>query len=172
MRAAMTWLAQKLGPPTDELGAGDFFGWHTMIHQSGAKHPRGGSGMLTQAMARSLETSGGALRLDAPVRRILVRGGRVAGVELHDGERIAAPLGISNAHVVTTLLDLVGAEHLPGELAARVRGIRIGNGFGMAVRCAATALPDYLAAPSGGRPHASHHGLQLLCPTIDYVRAG
>jgi phytoene dehydrogenase-like protein len=170
MRAAMTWLAAQSGPPLDELGAGDFFGWYTMLHQSGAKHPRGGSGMLTQAMARSLQAAGGTLRLDAPVRRILVRGGKTAGVELRDGERIAAPLVISNAHVVTTLLDLLGAEHLPGDMAARVRRIRIGNGFGMAVRCAASALPDYLAAPSGGRPHESHHGLQLLAPTMSYLR--
>jgi phytoene dehydrogenase-like protein len=110
------------------------------------------------------------VRLDAPVARILVRGGRAQGVELRGGERISAPLVISNAHVVTTLLDLLGAEHLPGELAARVRRIRIGNGFGMTVRCAASALPDYLAAPSGGRPHESHYGLQLLSPTMNYVR--
>ncbi|HJZ49897.1 MAG TPA: NAD(P)/FAD-dependent oxidoreductase, partial [Roseiflexaceae bacterium] len=51
-----------------------------------------------------------------------------------------------------------------------VRRIRVGNGFGMAVRCAASELPDYLAAPSGGRPHESHHGLQLLAPTVNYVR--
>jgi phytoene dehydrogenase-like protein len=46
----------------------------------------------------------------------------------------------------------------------------VGNGFGMTVRCAASELPDYLAAPSGGRPHESHHGLQLLAPTMQYVR--
>jgi phytoene dehydrogenase-like protein len=170
MRAAMTWLAAQSGPPPDELGAGDFFGWHTMLHQSGAKHPKGGSGMLAQAMARSLAASGGVVRLDAPVRRILVRGGKITGVELRDGEQISAPLVISNAHVVTTLLDLLGEEHLPGGMAARVRRIRIGNGFGMTVRCAASELPDYLADPSGGRPHASHHGLQLLAPTMNYVR--
>jgi phytoene desaturase len=170
MRAAMTWLAAQSGPPPDELGAGDFFGWHTMIHQSGAKHPRGGSGMLTQAMARSLEAAGGTVRVAAPVRRILVRQGKVAGVELESGEQIAAPLVISNAHVVTTLQDLVGFEHLPSALASRVRNIRIGNGFGMTVRCAASELPDYLAAPSGGRPHESHHGLQLLAPSMEYVR--
>lgn len=170
MRAAMTWLAAQSGPPPDELGAGDFFGWHTMIHQSGAKHPRGGSGMLTQAMARSLEAAGGTVRVAAPVRRILVRQGKVAGVELESGEQIAAPLVISNAHVVTTLQDLVGFEHLPSTLASRVRNIRIGNGFGMTVRCAASELPDYLAAPSGGRPHESHHGLQLLAPSMEYVR--
>jgi phytoene desaturase len=170
MRAAMTWLAAQSGPPPDELGAGDFFGWHTMLHQSGAKHPKGGSGMLTQAMARSLEASGGVVRLDAPVKRILVRAGRAEGVELNDGAQISARLVISNAHVLTTLLDLLGEQHLPGDMAARVRHIRVGNGFGMTVRCAASELPDYLAAPSGGRPHESHHGLQLLAPTMQYVR--
>ena len=170
MRAAMTWLAAQSGPPPDELGAGDFFGWHTMLHQSGAKHPKGGSGMLTQAMARSLEASGGVVRLDAPVKRILVRGGRAEGVELRDGEQISAPLVISNAHVITTLLDLLGEQYLPGDMAARVRRIRVGNGFGMTVRCAVSELPNYLAAPSGGRAHESHHGLQLLAPTMQYVR--
>ncbi|HJZ47111.1 MAG TPA: NAD(P)/FAD-dependent oxidoreductase, partial [Roseiflexaceae bacterium] len=127
MRAAMTWLAAQSGPPPDELGAGDFFGWHTMLHLSGAKHPKGGSGMLTQAMARSLEACGGVVRLNAPVRRILVRGGRAVGVELCDpstssgrgGEQISAPQVISNAHVITTLLDLLGEEYLPGDMAAR-----------------------------------------------------
>ncbi|MFO7170349.1 MAG: NAD(P)/FAD-dependent oxidoreductase [Chloroflexota bacterium] len=170
MRALMGWLGAQSGPPPDEVASGDHLGWYAMMHLSGAKHPRGGSGMLTQAMARSLVAAGGEVRLDAPVRRILVRGRRVQGVELANGERISAPLVVSNAHVVTTLLDLVGEEHLPPGLAERVRGIRIGNGFGMAVRCAAEELPDYAGAPSGGRPHESHHGMQMLCPSLDYLR--
>jgi phytoene dehydrogenase-like protein len=36
MRASMTWLAAQSGPPPDEIGAGDFFGWHSMLHVSGA----------------------------------------------------------------------------------------------------------------------------------------
>ncbi len=170
MRAAMTWLAAQSGPPPEELGAGDFFGWHAMLHTSGARHPRGGSGMLTQAMARSIEAAGGEVRLNAPVRRVLIHNGTVQGVELADGACIAAPLVISNAHVLTTMLDLVGAEHLPARLVQRLRHIRVGNGFGMTVRCATSALPDYLAAPSGGQPHPSHHGLQLLCPDRAYLR--
>jgi len=170
MRAAMTWLAAQSGPPPDEIGAGDFFGWHSMLHQSGAKHPRGGSGMLTQAMARSLQHMGGEVVLDAPVRRIVVEDGRVRGVETEDGQHYSAPVVISNAHVLTTMLGLVGPEHLPSATVARLNNIRIGNGFGMTVRCAAEELPDYIAAPSGGRPHESHHGLQLLSPSMDYVR--
>src|SRR5581483_9665925 len=129
-----------------------------------------GSGMLTQAMARSLEAAGGTVRLDAPVKRILIGGGKVAGVETEDGSRYSAPLVISNAHVWTTLLQLVGEQHLSPAFTARVRNIRVGNGFGMTVRCAADELPDYAGAPSGGRPHESHHGLQMLCPSVDYLR--
>jgi phytoene dehydrogenase-like protein len=170
MRAFMAWLGAQSGPPPDEIASGDHFGWWAMMHQCGAKHPKGGSGMLTQAMARSLVAAGGQVQLDAPVRRILVSGGRVGGVELVSGDRISAPLVISNAHVVTTMLDLVGAEHLPPGLAQRVRNIRIGNGFGMTVRCAAEELPDYAGFPSGGQPNESHHGLQMLCPSLEYLR--
>lgn len=170
MRAAMTWLAAQSGPPPDEIGAGDFFGWHAMLHTSGAAHPRGGSGMLTQAMADALRSFGGDVVLSAPVRRILVQGSRAAGIETEDGQRYTAPVVISNAHVLTTMLGLVGAEHLSSRLIARLGNIRVGNGFGMTVRCAAEELPDYLGAPSGGRPHESHHGLQLLSPSMGHVR--
>ncbi|MFQ3663689.1 MAG: NAD(P)/FAD-dependent oxidoreductase [Chloroflexaceae bacterium] len=170
MRAAMTWLAAQSGPPPDEIGAGDFFGWHAMLHYSGAAHPRGGSGMLTQAMARALISFGGNVAVDAPVRRILIQSGRVEGIETEDGQRYSAPIVVSNAHVLTTLLQLVGPEHLPARLMERLRRVRVGNGFGMTVRCAAEELPDYPGAPSGGKPHESHHGLQLLAPSMDYVR--
>ncbi len=170
MRAAMTWLAAQSGPPPDEIGAGDFVGWHAMLHQSGAAHPRGGSGMLTQAMASALKSFGGTVALDAPVRRILIQSGRVQGVETEDGQRYSAPIVISNAHVLTTMLKLVGPEHLTSTLVHRLNNIRVGNGFGMTVRCAADELPDYLGAPSGGRPHESHHGLQLLSPSMGHVR--
>jgi phytoene dehydrogenase-like protein len=170
MRAFLAWLGAQSGPPPDEIASGDHFGWYAMMHQSGAKHPRGGSGMLTQAMARSLEAAGGHVRLDAPVKRILVQGGKVRGVELVSGDQISAPLVISNAHVQSTMLGMVGAENLPGNLAERVRNIRVGNGFGMTLRCAAEELPDYAGAPSGGQPHESHHGLQMLCPSLNYLR--
>ncbi len=170
MRAFMAWLGAQSGPPPDEIASGDHFGWYAMMHESGAKHPRGGSGMLTQAMARSLEAAGGQIQLAAGVRRIAVRNSRVEGVELEDGSHYTAPIVISNAHVITTLLQLVGEEHLPGKLATRVANIRVGNGFGMTVRCAAEELPDYSGAPSGGKPHISHHGLQMLCPSMGYLR--
>jgi len=169
LRAALVWLAAQSGPPPSAAATGDFLGWHSMIHRSGVRRPRGGSGALTQALARCLEHHGGEVRLSAEVERIEVAGGRATGVQLKDGERIEARRIVSNAHVHTTFLKLIGSEDLPDGLAKRVKQIRIGNGFGMIVRCAMSELPDYTAAPSGGQAAACHQGLQLLCPSLEYL---
>lgn len=170
LRAAMTWLAAQSGPPPTAMMSGDFVGWHAMLHRSGLKRPRGGSGALTQALARCLEHHGGCVRVSAPVARIEVENKAVTGVRLAGGERIAARRVVSNAHVMTTLLHLVGAENLPNGLAQRVKNIRVGNGFGMVVRCAMSALPHYTAAPSlNGCAEDCHKGLQLLCPSPSYI---
>ncbi len=176
VRASLLWLAAQSGPPPSELATADFVGWQSMIHRSGAKRPRGGSGMLTQALARRLESDGGTILTDAPVRRIVVDGGRATGIELVDGRRLTATRAvISNAHVVTTMLSLVGREQLPRTLVEKVENLRIGNGFGMILRCASNELPRYTAMPhdpaahSPANPHPSHTGLQLLCPSAAHL---
>jgi phytoene dehydrogenase-like protein len=55
---------------------------------------------------------------------------------------------------------------VPGDLVSRVRHVKIGNGFGATVRCLASELPDY----GDGWPTATHHGMQLLCPSEEYIR--
>ncbi len=169
LRAALVWLAAQSGPPPTAAATGDFLGWHAMIHKSGVKRPRGGSGALTQALARCLEHHGGAVRLSAEVEQIEVKEKRATAIKLMGGERIEARRIVSNAHVQTTFLKLISAENLPDNLAKRVKNIRVGNGFGMIVRCAVSELPDYTAAPSNGQPRECHRGLQLLCPSLDYL---
>ena len=75
--------------------------------------------MLAQALARCLESHGGKVRCDAPVKRIIVDNGRVTGVELADGERAPADVVISGAHVQTTFLDLLGRESFPATCAVK-----------------------------------------------------
>src|SRR5947209_241023 len=105
LKATMAWMAAQSGPPPSEVGAGDLAGAQSLYHDVGATHPRGGSGMLSIALARCLEHHGGSVRRDSPVKRIVVDSGEVSGVELESGERISADLVVSGAHVQTTLLD-------------------------------------------------------------------
>ena len=67
---------------------------------------------------------GGEIRLRTPVSRILIENGHAAGVETADGRVIHAPAVISNADVRRTMLELVGAEHLPAAYAARCAALR------------------------------------------------
>lgn len=79
-----------------------------IIHTYGVSQPVGGSGRLTEALVRCLESHGGELRCNAEVARIVVQDGRAVGVELADGERIPARDGVIGAihpHVVRRFVD-------------------------------------------------------------------
>ncbi len=165
LKAAMTWFAAQSGPTPDHPATGDFAGWQSMLHQSGAKHPRGGSGMLTQAMVAFLEDHGGKVLTNAPVQKILIDEGRAVGVRTEENE-YRADIVISNAHVQTTMMKLVGKEHLSPDTYKKVKNINVGNGFGMVIRCAVEELPRYKACP--GDPYI-HNGMQLLAPSVDYM---
>ena len=41
LKAALVWFAAQSGPLPDQSATGDFVGWQSMLHESGAKHPKG-----------------------------------------------------------------------------------------------------------------------------------
>ena len=79
VQATIAWMAARSGPPPGEPLSAPFALWQPMYHQSGMRRPRGGSGMLTQALARMIQAHGGAIIAGAPVERILVEQGRAIG---------------------------------------------------------------------------------------------
>lgn len=165
LKAAVMWFAAQSGPTPDHPATGDFAGWQSMLHQSGARHPRGGSGMLTQAMANFIRSHGGEIVTGSPVENIIIEDGKALGVRTDDNEYRADTI-VSNAHVQTTMMKLVGRDHLPESTYKKVGNINVGNGFGMAIRCAVKELPQYEACPDD--PHI-HNGMQLLVPSVQYM---
>ena len=67
---AHLWLSAQSGPAPTEMASGDMLGWNAMIHKSGAKRAKGGSGALTQALARCLESHGGEIVCNGEVSSI------------------------------------------------------------------------------------------------------
>ncbi|MEL0011023.1 MAG: NAD(P)/FAD-dependent oxidoreductase, partial [Bacteroidota bacterium] len=168
LKAALVWFAAQSGPLPDQSATGDFAGWQSMLHESGAKHPKGGSGMLTQAMKNLIEAYGGTVLTHTPIENILVHQGKAVGVRSESGEEFHAPIVVSNAHVQTTMLKMVGPEYLASSMIQKVENINVGNGFGMVIRCAVEELPEYTSAPED--PYI-HNGIQLLAPSVDYMNA-
>jgi phytoene dehydrogenase-like protein len=166
LRAALAWWGAQSGPPPSDTASAEFIGWHSMIHLKGAARPRGGSGMLTQALRKYIEAHDGIVYPGMEIKRIEVTGGKAAGVELLSGERFSCRAVVSNAHVKVTLLDLLRDDISPS-LRSRAEKINTGNGFGMVIRCAMERLPEY-AVPGKDREEILN-GLQLLSPTTQYL---
>jgi phytoene dehydrogenase-like protein len=170
LRTALAWLSAQSGPAPTEVATGDMLGWNAMIHKSGAKRAKGGSGALTQAMAKCLLAHGGEIITEAEVSEI-ARAGK--GWRVVHREEATADRVVSALHLHTLFGKLL--TDAPAELKTRVARTRIGNGFGMIVRHAVEELPDYgdAAAPAGPLPGTRDYqtSMQLLCPSMEYLNS-
>jgi len=91
-------------------------------------HIKGGSQAMSNAILDAFLNFGGSARFNMAARKIVVGGkGEVQSVITEDGEEISTKYVISNAGPITTLIDLVGAEHCPADeikaLNARTVGL-------------------------------------------------
>jgi all-trans-retinol 13,14-reductase len=106
------------------------FAAHALItshYLGGGYYPVGSSARIAEAAKKVIEAAGGEIRVRAEVERVLVRGGRAAGVRMKSGEEILAPLVVSNAGARNTYLRLLPDEvHLP--FRRELEGIPPGKG--------------------------------------------
>ncbi|HEV2129875.1 MAG TPA: NAD(P)/FAD-dependent oxidoreductase, partial [Longimicrobiaceae bacterium] len=131
---------------------------------------------------------GGEVHTASPARRILVEKGRAVGVEVAEEAEPGVPLDtpprqggrthvvragavLAGCHVATTFGRLLAGVPETAEVRRRVQQLRIGNGFGMILRCTTSELPAYAGWERGGdgSPGPMHHGLQLLCPPAPFL---
>lgn len=76
----------------------------------GVHFAMGGTGALVTGLVNLIEGQGSEVRCNTEVRAITVEGRRATGVELADGQRIAADVVVSNADSAYTYRHLVPAE--------------------------------------------------------------
>ncbi len=164
LKTALAWMGAQSGPPTHEVATADLVGWNTVMHLLPPGHPKGGSGMLSEALQRRLESYGGRVRLGDGATGITTRDGRADGVLTDSGEHLPASYVVAGCHVLTTL-DLLG-NGLPDGFAARAqRSVRTGNGIGMVVRLGTNALPAY-----AGATEETYRSMQLIAPSRQSLR--
>ena len=154
VKAPLVWMAAQSGPPPTEPLSAPFLLWQPLYHEGGIARPRGGSGMLSEALRSHLEAHGGEVHLSAPVDEILVEGKRATGVRVR-GETYTARAVVSGTHAFETFGRMLPAEHRPPGASA----MRAGNGFGAVLRLALSEPVEYTAHP--GRD--ARVALQLLC---------
>jgi len=159
-----------LGFAPDQYGQG----WICLFRILKAEAPIcvGGSQQLALGMRRALEAAGGAVRTDAEVKRVLMRGNRAAGVELADGTRLEADKAVvSNVEPKKGFLKLVGEEFLPAAFATRVKNY---HSRGRSLFCLHLALaepPHYKAAAQNAPVDRAFSQEMFGGTAMDQVRA-
>jgi phytoene dehydrogenase-like protein len=118
-------------------------------HRGAWGHALGGMGAITQAMAKACAAKGVDIRLQAPVRELVVDKGRVAGVVCENGASVRAHAVISNLNPKLLFQKLVDPALLPQDFRDRMRTYRMGSGtFRMNVALA--ELPRFTCLPEAG----------------------
>ncbi len=127
----------------------------------------GGMGSVGTVLTEAARAAGAEVRLGTRVDRIVMENGAAKGVALEDGSEIRARRVVSNAHPVTTMRDLVGAEHLDDDLARDVNRFRSRSGS-VKVNLALEELPRPKGwdGPAPGDPHT---GIFSISPSIEYL---
>jgi phytoene dehydrogenase-like protein len=152
LKTALAWMGSQSGPPTHEPATADLVGWNTVMHQRAPGHPVGGSGALSVALQRRLESYGGKVLLGHAATAVEATGVRTSEA-FHPADAV-----IGACHVLT-FLDL--AQHPLAERARRT--LRVGNGIGMVVRLATSALPSYPR-------EETYRSMQLLAHSREQLR--
>src|SRR6185503_13148893 len=96
-----------------------------------------------------------------------VRDGHTVGVTLTDGEEILAPVVVSGAHPKTTVLDMVGAEHFPADVADDMRKYRT-RGGSVKVNWVLSEPPRYEGVSTEDQDRLVRSGV-AFCPSIDML---
>src|SRR5438093_1279894 len=126
---------------------------------------RGGMGMVSESIARAARSFGADIRVNADVRRILVKDGRAVGVELATGERIEAKVIASGADPKRTLLKFLERSDLPADFIRGIERFMIEGSSGKA-NFALKEAPSFSALPGNG---PQLQGAISIGPTVDYI---
>jgi phytoene dehydrogenase-like protein len=127
----------------------------------------GGMGAVADAIASAARAAGAQIRTGARVQRLLLRGGRAAGVVLESGEELSARLVVTSLHPRTAFLDHVGRDNLPPDFVTDIERWKSRSGV-VKINLALAELPDFTADP-GTRLQEHHTGSVEMAPTMEYI---
>src|ERR671914_426825 len=163
VQAFMIWQAFQTLVPADAAGSG-VNAYSIIFGRQGRSWsiPRGGSGALTEALARFLEAHGSTVLTNRQVTRLVLEDGRCTGVETDDGGRYIARRAMLSTIHVKHLAEMAPPDAWGEEFRYGVDTYDVGMS-GMACYLATDAVPEFQtpygpraavsAGPGGGAAH-------------------
>jgi phytoene dehydrogenase-like protein len=109
-RAFLLYMSHLSAEPPDAPVTGRLAYATARQQHSGRPIPKGGSGELTQALARLIEAHGGVLLTNKWVHRLVVENGKCTGVECSDGTSYRAEKAVLSTIHIKHLVDMAPRE--------------------------------------------------------------
>jgi len=167
VKAPIAWVACNFGLPPSQSGMGLMTSFPMFTHIAGCKRPEGGSGMLSQALVRLIEHYGGTVKVEAPVKKVIVDDGRAKGIILENGETVEAGKAVISAMSPKRLFcDMIDADAIPQDLLESIEKVENGVSAGFKVDLALDSLPKFKTC--GSDPNITIAS-PMICPSIDYL---
>ena len=126
---------------------------------------KGGTGAISETIARAARAAGVEIRTGVDVERVLVKGGRVTGVALKNGDELAAPVVVSGLDPRRTFLQLIEEKELPDDVVQGVKRYKFRGSSGK-VNLALDGLPEFTCIPGAG---PAMRGAFSISPSVDYL---
>ncbi len=98
--------------------------FETQARVQNLSYPMGGMGAMSKDYLDALERTGGEVRYNTEVKRVVVEGGKATGVETASGEIIGADIVISNNGIKESV-EMAGRHNFPDDYVAKVDGMRV-----------------------------------------------
>jgi phytoene dehydrogenase-like protein len=109
-RVFMLYMSHLSAEPPDAPMTGRLAYATARQQHSGRPIPKGGSGMLTQALARCIEAHGGVLLTNKWIKQLIVENGKCTGVECGDGTSYRAEKAVLSTLHIKHLVDMAPRE--------------------------------------------------------------
>lgn len=187
-RAALLWMAFMTMQPPQRAGTARLAFSLAYGRQTNSWIiPKGGSAALPRALAAAFQAAGGVIRTGRTVTGLIREGGRCAGVELDDGERLRAKRAVLSSIHIKHLAEMAPADAWDPAFREAVASWQPGVAM-FAAHYATSAPPVFdgsgLSPLAAGLPHSAerllriaddfHAGraatddppLLILCPTV------
>jgi len=124
MRAAMSGALLYTGLAPEEMPAGQILGLAAILTE-GYYLPEGGMGSIPGALADAFNELGGEIILNADVRKIVVRNGRVNGLEVDGHGLVEADAVLSTVSAILTFLSFMDPADAPAKMVTRAKNARL-----------------------------------------------
>jgi beta-carotene ketolase (CrtO type) len=153
--------------PLDEPANTSILVYFAILHLVNLQRPVGGAGAFSDALAAAISARGGEVRTCAPVKEILVHGGRATGVKLASGEEIRAGEVVAAIDPTNLFKDLLDPSAISSELRDEVDRMRVLSS-GVSHFKADLAVSRRPTFPDHSVTDEQLAGLSFA-PTVDYV---